>query len=163
MMEFDPSLMAAQVLTFLVALFLLWKIAFRPMSRLLAERADRIRNDVNAAQQAKEEAERIKTELGRQVSEMETRAQEALRKAVAEGQKAREELVQEARTQGRELLKKAEERMAIERDKVLKALRQDVIALAMEITEKVMAAKPDAEAHRRLADQTLVDLEKKGA
>ncbi len=161
MLDINLQLIIAQIITFLIGAWLLWKIAFKKLVAIFQERADKINNDLNQAEQARVEAEKIKTELQNQLAAISEKSQEAIRKATIEAQKVRDEIIQEARAQSQDLFKRAESQIAIEKAKAIKELRQEVARLSLEISEKIIAKSVDEATHRQLVEQVFAELERR--
>jgi F-type H+-transporting ATPase subunit b len=64
-----------------------------------------------------------------------------------------------ARREAQEILTRAKEDIAMERDKAQVTLRNDVVALAMGIAGKVVQEELTAEKHRKLVDAFLTEVE----
>lgn len=161
MLSLDFHLIIAQVVTFLIGLFLLWKIAYRPLLAVFQQRADKIKNDLDAAEKARQDMEAAKVNYQQEMTSLEQKARELFQKAAQEGQATREALINEARTQSQDLLQRAQERIAIEKDKALKELRQEAVTLAMGMTEKVLKTAVTPEVQHRLVDQVFQQMEGK--
>jgi F0F1-type ATP synthase membrane subunit b/b' len=77
MLDINIPLIIAQLITFLAGLFLLWLVAYKPIMGVFRQRADKIKQDLDAAEttRLKMEAERDRytaelaklTEQGRQI------------------------------------------------------------------------------------------------
>ena len=65
-------------------------------------------------------------------------------------------------TQSQELLRQAEERIAIEKAKAFKELRQEVVNLSVGIAEKTIREALTPELNQRLVANALDQMEKKG-
>ena len=162
-MELHPelNLIIAQVLTFLAGLFLLWKIAYKPVSAIIKERADKIARDLESAEHARREMEKVKADFDDQMAHLQQQTQSMIQEATREGQAARESILSEARAQSEEIVKRAEERIEIEKRKAIKELRQEVAQLALTVAEKVIGASVNRETQQRLVNQTLAELEER--
>jgi F-type H+-transporting ATPase subunit b len=58
-MDLNPGLTLWTAITFLVLIFVLWKFAFGPISKMLVERETTIRDAIDSARKEREEAERL--------------------------------------------------------------------------------------------------------
>ena len=55
-MDLNPGLTLWTAITFLVLIFVLWKFAFGPISKMLVERETTIRDSIDSARKEREEA-----------------------------------------------------------------------------------------------------------
>ncbi len=159
MLDINLPLIVAQVITFLVGLFLLWLIAYKPIMGIFSRRADQIKQDLDAAEAARLKMEAAKGQYDRELAALAEKGREIVQQAARAGQEAREAIVQEARGQGQELLRQAAERIALEKAKALKELRQEVVALSIQVAEKVLREAVTPAVDQRLINQTLDQLE----
>lgn len=161
MLHLNPTVMVAQVVTFLTALVLLRWIAYKPLTAILRQRAEKIRADLDAAEKARTDMEQAKAHYDREMARVRDEAQGLIQQAVREGQQAREDIVKAARQQGEELLKRAEARIDLEKEKALKELRQEVLKLSLMVAEKALGAVVTPDVHRRLTEQVFDQIEQR--
>lgn len=159
MLTIDIPLIIAQLVTFLVGLFLLWLIAYKPLTAMLQARIDKIRGDLKAADDARQEMESKKKACDEQAAKLSEQAQDLLRQATREGAKIREEIIATAREQGEALIRRSEEILAQEKARVIKELRQEVLDISMRVTEKVVGQMADQNLQRSMVDRVFAELE----
>ena len=68
MLDINVYMIIGQVLTFLAGLAILWRIAYRPVVRIFKQRADKIGADLEAAEKARRDMEKIKADYDAQDS-----------------------------------------------------------------------------------------------
>src|SRR6266513_1593515 len=144
----------AQVISFCIVTFLLYRFAYKPILGILEERRQRIAESLA-------NAEKIKAELAR----TEALQREALEKANAQASKLIEEAraaaarVQEQETQkaiaaAEQIIAKAREAAAQDHARMLTELKREVGRLVVETTSKVTGKILTVEDQRRLAEET---------
>src|SRR5437867_3007656 len=144
----------AQVISFCIVTFLLYRFAYKPILTMLAERRQRIAESLA-------NAERIKAELAR----TEALQREALEKANAQASKLIEEAraaaarVQERETQkaiatAEQIIAKAREAAAQDHARMLTELKREVGRLVVQTTATVTGKVLTPEDQRRLAEET---------
>ena len=144
----------AQVLAFLIVLYVLKTYAFGPIINVLEERRRRI-----AEGQAN--AEKIKAQL----AESEVKYRELLDQANAQAQKIINEArnssdalaqrrSQEAVTEGERIIARAREATQLEHDRVLNEVKRELGRLVIETTSKVTGKVLTAEDQARLGEET---------
>lgn len=131
----------AQILSFSVVAFLLWKFAFKPVLATLDERQQKISSGLAYA-------EEMKAQLAATQQQTETALKEAQQKAqaiVAETQKSAKEFAdkqqKEAVEKANALLTKAHEAIELEKKKMLAEARTEIARLVVSTTERVLARK----------------------
>jgi F-type H+-transporting ATPase subunit b len=158
MLNTEWGLMVWTLITFAIAVFVLWKFAFGPIQRLLDERRKAVQESMDAAEQARAEARRLLEEYEATLAKVRQESEEILERSRTTGEHAKAELMAEARNQSERLLTQAHEQ--IERDtraavRELKAQVADLTALA---TAKVAASSLTAADQQRLIDEALAEL-----
>ncbi len=161
MLDINLKLIIAQVITFMVGLFLLWLVAYKPIMGIFRKRADKIKQDLDAAEAARVKMETAKTQYDKEMAALTEKAQQIVQQAARDGQQARETILRDTRTQSQDILRQAEDRIAIEKEKALKELRQEVVTLSMQVAEKVIQEAMSPELNQRLVNQALDQLERK--
>jgi F-type H+-transporting ATPase subunit b len=153
------GLMIWTLVVFGVTMFVLGRAALPRIGEALDKRANAIRENIEAAERQRQEADRLLeeyrerlTEAREQADEIVTRARKAAEsaeaEAAAEGRQKREELVAAAR---RDI--EAETRRALER------IRKEVADLTVLATERLTRKTLDSEDHQRLIDEALAEVD----
>jgi len=154
----NPWLFFSQVISFVIVALLLRRFAYKPILNVLEERRRRI-------EEGQINAEKIK----RQLDEAEKRYSEILAKANAEAQKmideARESSAhlaerkqQEAIAAAEQIIAKAREASAIEHERTMDSLKQELGRLVVDTTAKVTGKVLTPEDQQRLQEEALSQL-----
>jgi len=140
---------------FIVLIALLTYFLYRPITRMLDERAQRIQESLAAAERAQADvarADREREELlastRREIGEMMAQAQGAAERIQSE---ARANAQQEAQR----IVEAARQEAEAERAQAMAELRREVAGLAVMAAERVISRSLDDQAHRQLVDEFL--------
>jgi len=71
MLNINVSTLIFQIVNFLILAFLLFKFLFRPLIRLLSDRARRVTHALDEAERREKEAERIEAQYQKKLEELE--------------------------------------------------------------------------------------------
>jgi F-type H+-transporting ATPase subunit b len=133
-----PSILA-QMLSFGIVVFILWKFAFKPILATVDERQHKIESGLKYA-------EEMKAKLEAAQAEIDTRTKEALvqgRQIVAEAQKAAKEFADRQQKDAVEkaggILAKAQEAIELEKRKMLAEARREIARLVVVTAERVLS------------------------
>ena len=148
-----PNLIA-QLILFAIVYFVLKTFAFKPIIAMLEERRRRI-------EEGQLNAEKIK----KQLAEAQTRYEEILAKANADSQKLLEEVRasgdrlaeqkrQEAITAAEQITLKAQEAMALERDKSMAEMKRELGRLVVDATSRVTGKVLSPQDHEKINEET---------
>lgn len=152
MFSVNPGLVIWTIITFILLLIVLRKFAWKPLLSALDHREQRIRSDLERAEQARHEAEVILEENRKVLA----RAEEEYRRILNDGRALAEKLKREIIEDANQLTKKmtATAKLKIEHDKqaALQQLRFEVANLAILTAEKIIGETLDETKHRKLVD-----------
>src|SRR6266851_7759145 len=148
------------VVIFVILLVLLWRLAFPAIVRSVEERERRIQKQLEDAEKANAEAQRLLEEHKKQIAAARNEAQEILAKAKTVAQKERETLLAKAREEYDALLNRARKDIDAEKEKAIQALRREAVELSIAAASRVIEANLDNEANRRLVTEFLESLGK---
>lgn len=127
---------------------------------------DSILNRTQALQQTFEEAENLRTAMTATKADYEARlveteasAREQIQTEIKKAQELRKSIQAEASEKADELLVKAREEIASERDRALVDMRVHVATLSLLATEKILGENMDNERNRKLIDEFIDNVE----
>ena len=145
---------------FLILLGMLWRWGWPAILKSVEERERRIQKQLEDAEKANAEAQRLLEEHRKQIAAARNEAQEILAKAKTVSQKERETLLAKAREEYDALLNRARKDIDAEKEKAIVALRREAVELSIAAASKVIDANLDTDANRRLVTEYLAGLEK---
>lgn len=150
----EPALLIAQIVNFLIILWLLQRYAFKPILKLLNDRKSAIAEGMRNAEDARVALEKAVEEEKKLLRKAQSDAQIIL----AEARKQSDETIaasrEEAKVQVDRMLKEAREKMSQENREMEKRLALSAAQLAVDMLEKsltgVFDAKEQEEAVKKL-------------
>jgi len=149
-----PSL-AIYLVNFLLVLLLLYLFAYKPILRLMDQRAERIRESLEAADTARQEAASSQAAIQEQVTEARREGQRIMDQAREASERFRTEEMDKARQEAEAFVERAKEDIARERDTALQEVRASFGDLAITAAERVIRSSLDRQAHEELINQVL--------
>ena len=149
-----PSL-AIYLVNFLLVLLLLYLFAYKPILRLMDQRAERIRESLEAADTARQEAASSQEAIQEQVTEARREGQRIMDQAREASERFRTEEMDKARQEAEAFVERAKEDIARERDTALQEVLASFGDLAITAAERVIRSSLDRQAHEELINQVL--------
>ena len=149
-----PSL-AIYLVNFLLVLLLLYLFAYKPILRLMDQRADRIRESLEAADTARQEAASSQEAIQEQITEARREGQRIIDQAREASERFRTEEMDKARQEAEAFVERAKDDIARERDTALQEVRASFGDLAITAAERVIRSSLDRQAHEELINQVL--------
>ena len=153
LLNVDTGLMFWTIVTFVLLLLVLKRVAWKPLLAMLDEREKRIRDSLNQAERAREEAQSAAEENRRAMEQ----AQADARRTILEGREAAERAANEVRdraaNEARQMLEQARRTIRQEKDQAIQELRTRAAGLAIEAAGKVLDENLDNDRNRKLVDE----------
>jgi F-type H+-transporting ATPase subunit b len=149
-----PSLLA-QLVNFGILLGILYLVAYKPIMKMLDERASRIKESMEQTEVIKDKAEKAEEEIAEQLKEAGRQSQAVIDRGVRTGEEMRQKAQEEAKKEAEALLARARNEIRRERDGVIDDLRREFAGLTILAAGKVIDRTLDKEAHRQLIDKVL--------
>jgi len=153
----DVSLIL-QIVNFIILIWILNRYLFQPLSAFLAKRSEGIKQSLDEAKGAREEAARMQQEYqARMVAiqrEAEARREEALRQVEEE----RRRLLVASRDEAEHLVGQARAQIEREVERAKATLQEEAVTLSLQVAERVLRRNLTGEDHRRLAEQFIEEV-----
>jgi len=151
----DPLRLVWQIVNFLLLLFLLQRLLFKPILRLMDNRATKIRESIDEAHRMQKLADEIR--------EMNEKERETARRDAAEILDTARRMAEQyeasekdrARKEAELLIERAKDEIQLERDRAISDVRRVAVDLAIDAAGKVIEQKLDRDQHVQLVERFL--------
>lgn len=158
MVELNGTLIA-QIVNFLILVAILAKFAYKPLMQGLADRQQKIADNIDAAERERREVEQLKIEYKQQLVDARAKAQKIVETAEKLAEENKEEILKAARAESAHILQKAQEEVIRERELALTQLRSEVVALSMAAATKIVKEKMDTELNASIVSDFIEKLD----
>jgi F-type H+-transporting ATPase subunit b len=148
-------LLIAQIVNFIVVLFLLWLLLYKPVMALFDRRRERIASAMTEADRARESAAAERASFEQQLAEERRTSQDRLREAVARGEDAARRRLDEASAEAEQIVARARTEADQQRAQALAGLHEQIADLALAAAGKALGGGIDETRHRALIDRFL--------
>jgi len=149
----------AQVLGFLMLLFLLRIFAWKKLLGLLDERKARIASEFKKIDDAKAEVEKLKSDYASKLDEIEEAANLKINEAAAEGKRITEEIRKKAHEEAQDIINSAKKNITYELSKAKEQLKDEIVGLTIKATESIINEKFTGEKDKKLVEDFLDKLD----
>jgi F-type H+-transporting ATPase subunit b len=152
-------LLVVFVINFIVLVVLLRLFLYKPVLKMLDERAKRTAEAMEQAEATKKEYEQARVEVQKQIEKGRQEGQAIIAQAMQVGERLKEESRQEATKQAQTIVDRTRSELEAERDKIVGDLRREFVDISISAAEKVIKETLDKEKHRKLIEETLRESE----
>ncbi|MDO4404306.1 MAG: F0F1 ATP synthase subunit B [Atopobiaceae bacterium] len=153
MAEFIPACIA-----FIIMWFILAKFAWPMVLKMMDDRENKIKGDLDAAAKAHAEAEDARQAYEGMLEEADRRADEIIAQAKHDAEVLRADATSKAQEESQAIIAKAHDVIDAEREKAMAELAGSVVDLAVEIAGKIIGDALDVDEQRALANKYLAEV-----
>jgi F-type H+-transporting ATPase subunit b len=154
-----PGLMIWTIVCFLVTLFVLRRYAFGPIQKTIDERRERIRQSLEEADRARDEARKLIEEHRALIRQARQESDEILSEARHVADAQRERVREETDADRQRRLEETKRQIEAETRRALEQIRREVAELALEAAQKVTRNALDDADQRRLIEDAISELD----
>jgi F-type H+-transporting ATPase subunit b len=138
--------------SFLVLLVAMWKWGVPAVKNMMATREERIRNDLERAEQARTEAEREKEQYLAQLGDARNESARIVEEARQAAEQVRRDLVARAEAEAAEVRARAQEDARLAADRAMTEVRARVGELSIQLAEKIVERNLDRDTQMQLVN-----------
>ena len=155
---FNPWTALFTLLNLVVTYLILKKFLFKPVNKMIDDRQKEIDDLYADAEQTRRQAEAMKADYDQRISEAKQTSAELIQNATQDANRRSDEIIRQARGEADAIRSKAMNDIALEKKKALNDVKGDISRIAMDIAEKVVEKKLDADDQDRLIEGFLRDM-----
>ena len=149
-MLIDWFTVLAQIVNFLILVFLLHRFLYNPILNAMAQREQRIADDLETAERKRREAREEIESYQQKKAELDEKRQELLRQAEEDAEEKRRDLLQKARTETEEIRTRWQRAIEQEKESFLADLRRRVSQETYRIIRSALADMADVALEERI-------------
>ncbi|MCX6781075.1 MAG: F0F1 ATP synthase subunit B [Candidatus Magasanikbacteria bacterium] len=150
-----PDVFIAQLVNFLVILFVLWRFAYKPLLKILEDRSAKIEKGLADAERAAAHLSEIEAEHKAAMAETRAEAAAIIKEAHAKGDAKRDEMLASSREEIARLVADARKKIAEERTGAAEELKKEISALVVATVSEVLGEKIDAKKDASLMERAI--------
>jgi len=148
------------IVGFLILLWILKRYAWKPLLALLDERRERIATSFADIERKQKEADALNAEYLNKLKDIDTEARRRLTEAVVEGEKIAARIKEDARNEAKDMFARSKAEIEQDMAKARVELKNEVVAMTINATEKIIHERLDTPKHRELIGRFIEDIEK---
>ena len=154
----DWQHLIAQIISFSIVCFVLYRFAYRPVLAILEKRRQQIAEGLSNAEKIKAELARSEAQRQEKMAEVNAQATKMIEEARAAAKRVGEEETQKAIAAAEQIIVKAREASERDHDRMLAELKREVGRLVVQTTAAVTGKILTPEDQQRLTEETAKQL-----
>jgi len=149
------SQLLTQVISFLILFFLLYKLAYGPLIKMLDSRSAKIKESLDAAEKAKESVKESEDKIQAEISKARQEGQKLIADAREAASRIRDQEIKKAKEESELLIKKTKTEILNEKESAIESIRKDFAGLSIIAAEKIIKRSINQKDHETLIDEVL--------
>jgi|GEM_PF-160024 len=155
----EPTLLGAQVINFLVILFILQKLLYKPILSMLEKRRKEIAEGVALTDKMRSEEEKMKEKQEKAMGKAREDAILVIEDAKKQSKEVEKELVADAHSQAAVIIERAKSEAEDIKKSAEAAIRREAVDLAVVMAKRLLASIMSAKEQHALIEKRVKDLE----
>lgn len=157
--QIAPTLV--QIIAFVFFCWLMAKYAWGPITKVLDDRQKKIEDGFEQIKRKQDQAAALERQLGERLHNIEQEARARIQEAINEGRRLAAEITEKAHGEAGEISERARRTIELEIAKARLELRNEIVAMTIQASERLMRERLDGEGQRRLVGAFIDDLERR--
>lgn len=157
---FNSGTFLVMMINFIILMYVLVKLLYRPIQGILEERRQKIAQDYADAEQAKQVAEQLQAEARKKLEEAHIEAYEIIERARSEAERLRDELITQARREADQLRQRSQKEIERAKQIARTELKEEAVELALLSVKKVFEKNKTSQLNDALIRGVLEEINK---
>ncbi len=158
LLAINPGLMIWTIVSFLIFVFLLRKLAWGPIMSGLDMREKGIRDSIEQAERNREESEKILDEQKEALRRTHEEAKEMIARSRDSAEKEGNRIIEKARKEGDDLIERARAEIRSEERRAVEEVRRQAVDIALDAAGRLIRKSLETEDHRRIVEDFIARL-----
>ena len=139
----DWKIIIAQAINFGIVFFILYRYALKPLSRLMAERSDKIAKGIDDAKTNASMLERTETEYKAALAAAKAEANKIFQEGKKEAEVKRMEMIEDTKKEVAGMIENGKKVLDAEKLKMVEEAKSEIASIALKAVEKLLGSRMD--------------------
>ena len=160
LLDVNPGLIIWTLVTFVLLLVLLKRMAWKPILTALDNRENEIKDSLERAEKAKEEAQKILDENRASLSKAEEESKKIIEQSRSYAEDLKEQMLKDSKVQAQKIISDATAEIERKKESAFEELKNQIAEISVNAAEKIMRENIDAEKNKQLVARYLNEISK---
>jgi len=160
LLQVNPGLIIWTLVTFLVLLFILRKIAWKPILTALDNREKEIEDSISKAEQARDEARKILEENQANLAKVEGESKKIIEQSRTYAENLKEQMLKDSKKQAQKIIEDAATEIERKKNAAFEELKNQIAEISVNAAEKIMKENLDSEKNKTIVNKYLNEISK---
>lgn len=139
----------------LILFLLLKKFLFKPINKVLDERARQIESDYKAAEDEHTSAQKLKKEYEDKLKSAKAQADDIIKAAVDTANERSSSIVSDANSEARSIIEKSNKQIERDKEATMQEIKKDIASIAMDAAEKILMREIDKSTDEKIISEII--------
>ncbi|MDA2935792.1 F0F1 ATP synthase subunit B [Patescibacteria group bacterium AH-259-L05] len=149
------KLLIAQIINFVILLFVLKKFLYAPLVKFMNMRKEKIVSGLEKAEQAEQAFEKLQEQKEQELAKIHKQAQSIIAKAKETGDQKQQEIIAATEKRAQKIIDDAKSQIQAEKEVMIKQVRSDIADLIAGATSKILEQEMTEQKQKDLTQKTL--------
>ena len=149
------------IINFLVTFALLYWLLYKPVSKFLSARKERIISSLKQAEDMQTQAQAIFGEAQAELDGTAEKARQITHNAIENAARDAEQILDDAEEKAAQMVQSAREQMRAERRAALERAFTELVSMAKEVSSRILSREVNIEDNRKIAEDFFSEAKKK--
>jgi len=154
----EPILLLAQVVNFVILLYILKRFLYKPILKVLEERKKKIETSVKQSEEMQKRFDEITKKQTEILDKAKAESEQIIEGAKNEAKILADQIQLNATNAGNERIKRTQQTLEIEKQKMINEAKREIVDVVTSITEKVVQKNLTKGDKERLVRQVLTEI-----
>ncbi len=158
LIDVNPGLIFWTVVTFVVLLVLLKKVAWKPILAALDQREAAIKESLEKAEKAREEAQKVLDKNQANIAQAEEESKKIIDQSRAYAEKLKDQMIRDSKDQAKKIVDEAASEIERKKEAAFNELKNQVAEIAINAAEKILRENLNKESNKKIVDKYISDI-----
>ncbi len=147
-------------LTFILLLWVLKRFAWKPILSALKQREDAIKDSLEQAEKAKEDAKKILSENQNSLAKADEESKKIIEQSKLFAESLKEKMINESKQQAKKLIEEASAEIDRKKNAAFDELKNQIAEISVKAAEKILRENLDVQKNKKIVDEYISDISK---
>jgi F-type H+-transporting ATPase subunit b len=158
LIDVNPGLIFWTVITFVILLLILKKMAWKPILAALSQREDAIKESLEKAEKAKEEAQKVLKENQASIAKAEEESKKIIEQSRAYADKLKDQMLKDSKEQAQKIIQDATSEIERKKEETFNELKTKVAEIAIQAAEKLLDENLNKDSNKKLVNKYIDEI-----
>ena len=157
----NPLTMIVQLCATAVLVFLMYKLAYKPIKKILDTRSEYEQSRLSDADKLKKEYEDLHAQAENEINDAKAKAKKIISDAQDEGNRLKNNLIDEGKNKSQQIIDDAQNNIALQKNKMLDEMHGEIVDVALSAAEKILQSKLDSKEDKESINEFIKEVTNK--